>query len=106
VSLLEVRRASLPASSPDVVRPATDPASNAQRSGHLILIDATDQVALRADGAFVVCVEFPGGRYVRRCFFTLIAAQRAARNARKVGRDIHVYLCSLNVLGEIPGGDL
>lgn len=54
--------------------------------------DEWEQLAAHVDGAFVVLVETAYGRYRRRVWFTLAAAERAAEKARDAGHDSVVVL--------------
>ena len=46
-------------------------------------------------GCLVLVVETPGGRYRRRTFLTLAAAERACRNARDAGHPASVVVAQL-----------
>jgi hypothetical protein len=63
-----------------------------------------DDLADHIDGAFVVVVRITGGRYRRRCFLTVAAAERAARNAQAAGHDATVFLCEIRPLWRLAAG--
>ena len=66
--------------------------------------DPLDDLADHIDGAFVVVVRITGGRYRRRCFLTVAAAEWAARNAQAAGHDAQIYLSELRPLWKLTGG--
>ena len=55
-------------------------------------------------GSFVLVVKLSGGRYRRRCFLTVAAAERAAHNAQAAGHDAQVFLAELKPLWRLAGG--
>jgi hypothetical protein len=61
-------------------------------------------VAQHVDGCFVVVIRVTGGRYRRRCFLTVAAAERAARNAIEAGHNVEVFLAELKPLWRLAGG--
>jgi hypothetical protein len=63
-----------------------------------------DEVAQHVDGAFVVVVRANGGKYRRRCFLSVAAAERAAHNALDAGYHVEVYLAQLKPLWRLAGG--
>jgi hypothetical protein len=63
-----------------------------------------DQIAQHVDGCFVVVVRVTGGKYRRRCFITVAAAERAARNALDAGHNAEVYLAQLKPPWRLAGG--
>jgi hypothetical protein len=66
--------------------------------------DPLDDIAQHVDGAFVVIVRVSGGKYRRRCFMTVAAAERAARNAQDAGHSVEVVLAELRPLWRLAGG--
>ena len=70
----------------------------------LIPADPLDELAAHVDGTFVVVVKLSGGRYRRRAFLTVAAAERAARNAQAVGHRAEVFLAELKPLWRLTGG--
>jgi hypothetical protein len=66
--------------------------------------DPLDDLAKEIDGSFVLVVKLSGGRYRRRCFLTVAAAERAAHNAQAAGHDAQVFLAELKPLWRLAGG--
>lgn len=60
-----------------------------------------DDIARHVDGAFVIVVVTSGGQYRRRCFLTVAAAEKAARNATAAGHNAKVYLAELRPLWQL-----
>lgn len=81
-------------------RPGGGGASSSQMAPSLLPTadDPRDALAEHLNGAFVVVVEVTGGKYRRRCFLTVKAAERAARNATGAGHNARVYLAELRPL--------
>lgn len=67
--------------------------------------DAWDEFAQHVDGAFVVVVRLTGGKYRRRCFLTVKAAENAARRAQDRGENAVVVLSELKPLYRVLGGE-
>ncbi|WP_425308747.1 hypothetical protein AADG42_08300 [Ammonicoccus fulvus] len=73
-----------------------------------------DEYAKHVDGGFVAVVEVADGRYHRRVFLTLKAAEAAVRKARARGQSARIVLAELRPLyivggtaqGELPGGEV
>jgi hypothetical protein len=63
-----------------------------------------DDLAKEIDGSFVLVVKLSGGKYCRRCFLTVAAAEWAARNAQAAGHDAQIYLSELRPLWKLTGG--
>lgn len=63
-----------------------------------------DEAATHVDGTFVVVVKVTGGRYRRRCFLTVKAAEAAARRATDRGENAVVILSELRPLYHVAGG--
>jgi hypothetical protein len=63
-----------------------------------------DDIAAHVDGAFVVVVRLNGGKYRRRCFLTVAAAERHARRAQDAGHNADVFLAELKPLWKVVGG--
>jgi hypothetical protein len=63
-------------------------------------LDPRDDIA----GTFVVVVETPAGKYHRRCFLSVRAAETAARRATERGETAVVYLAELKPLWKLRGG--
>jgi hypothetical protein len=63
-----------------------------------------DEIAQHVDGIFVVVVGTTSGRYRRRCFLTVAAAERHANRARAAGHNCTVYLAELRPLWKLAGG--
>ena len=61
-------------------------------------VDKWQRLALHIDGAFVMVVETTHGKYRRRVWLTLAAAERAAEKARDAGHDAVVMLAELKPL--------
>jgi hypothetical protein len=68
------------------------------------ITDPLDDIAAHVDGAFVVIVRTTGGRYRRRCFLTVAAAERHARRAQEAGHNAEIYLAELKPLWKLAGG--
>ena len=62
-----------------------------------------DEWARRLDGAFVVLVRINEGRYRRRIYCTVNAAERAAHNAQQRGHEVVVYLAKVSPLYVLRG---
>lgn len=62
------------------------------------------EFARHVDGAFVVVVRLTGGKYRRRCFLTVKAAENAARRAQERGENAVVVLSELKPLYRVTGG--
>ena len=60
-------------------------------------LPASDAEAMAAqlDGALVLVVRTPAGRFRRRCFLAVASAERAADRARAAGHHAEVVLCQL-----------
>lgn len=65
-----------------------------------------DAMAEHINGALVVVVVTPAGRYRRRVFLTAAAAERAVRNAEARGHSAEVFLAELRPVHRVEGGDL
>lgn len=91
------------------------------RNGHpeqtqtlTLSVPAADEWLAHIDGLIVVRLEMPGGKYRRRTFLSVSAAQRAIRNAQERGLNGRAYLCEARPLfefrgtaqGELPGGEV
>ncbi|MBO1751715.1 hypothetical protein J4G33_07865 [Actinotalea sp. BY-33] len=63
-----------------------------------------DEYAAHIDGTFVVVVKVTGGRYRRRCYLTVKAAQDAADRACARGENAVVILSELRPLYRVTGG--
>ncbi len=74
-------------------------------SSSLPSISPVDDVARYIDGAFVVMVEVTRGKYRRRCYLTLKAAENAARRATARGETATVYLSELKPLWKVRAGE-
>ena len=59
------------------------------------------EAAACTDGSLVVVVRTPAGRYRRRVFLTLAAAERARDRAQDAGHDAEIVLCRLTPMGVI-----
>jgi hypothetical protein len=57
--------------------------------------------AVQVRGCLVLVVETPGGRYRRRTFLTLAAAQRACRRAEDAGHAASVMVARLEPVAVI-----
>jgi len=68
-------------------------------------VDPRDGVARHVGGTFVVVVEATGGKYRRRCYLTVKAAENAARRATDRGETATVYLAELRPLWKVRGGE-
>jgi hypothetical protein len=86
--------------------PRQEAASQKPASRSLVPLssDPLDDLAKEIDGSFVVVVKLRGGKYRRRCFLTVAAAERAAHNALAAGYDAEVYLAQLKPLWRLAGG--
>jgi hypothetical protein len=60
--------------------------------------DPLDDLAAHVNGTFVVVVRAQGLWYRRRCFLSVSAAQKAARNAAERGYTVEVFLAKLKPL--------
>jgi hypothetical protein len=60
--------------------------------------DPLDDIAAHVNGTFVVVVRAQGLWYRRRCFLSVSAAQKAARNAAERGYTVEVFLAELKPL--------
>ena len=67
-------------------------------------LDPLDDIARHVDGAFVVVLKVTGGKYRRRCFLSVAAAQNAAQKATDRGEAATVMLCQLKPLWKVKGG--
>lgn len=61
------------------------------------------RLAAQVDGAFVVLVETSHGKYRRRVWLTLAAAERAAIKAQDAGHNAVVMLAELKPLYRVEG---
>jgi len=77
----------------------------AKSSSSLETLAPLDEIARHVDGSFVLVVMVTAGRYRRRCFLTIKAAENAARRATDRGENAKVYLCQLQPLWVVRGGD-
>lgn len=78
---------------------------SAGRPINTIAADAdADAIAAHVDGTFVVVVKVTGGKYRRRCFLTVKAAQAAAERATARGENAVVILSELRPLYRVIGG--
>ena len=68
-------------------------------------VDAWDEFARYVDGTFVVVVLLTGGKYRRRAYLTVRAAQNAARRAQERGENAVVILSELKPLYRLFGGE-
>jgi hypothetical protein len=66
--------------------------------------DPLDELARHVDGSFVLVVHTTGGKYRRRCFLSVTAAERAARNAVADGHIDQIYLAELKPLWRLTSG--
>jgi len=64
-----------------------------------------DEIAAHIDGTFVVLVHTTGGRYRRRCFLTVKAAEAAVLRATDAGHNAVVVLAELKPVYRLIGGD-
>lgn len=64
-------------------------------SGVRFSLTELDALALRIDGAFIVIAQVAAGRYHRRPYFTLRAAENAVRNANARGQSARIVLAQL-----------
>jgi hypothetical protein len=87
----------------DRTRPAEDGFdTNLTNEASVIPItDPLDELARHIDGSFVLIVKVTGGKYRRRCFLTVAAAERAARNAQDAGHNATVFLAELKPLWRV-----
>jgi hypothetical protein len=65
--------------------------------------DPLAEIAAHVDGTFVLVVRVTGGRYRRRCFLSVAAAERAAPNAQATGHSVEILLCELRPLRRLAG---
>ena len=66
--------------------------------------DPRDELARVIDGTFVVVVKATGGRFRRRAFLTVAAAEKATEKARLAGHTATVYLAELKPVWKLSGG--
>jgi hypothetical protein len=71
----------------------------------LVRADSLDELAHHVDGTFVLVVRTTGGKYRRRCFLSVAAAERAVRNAQADGHNATIYLAELRPLWKLTGGE-
>lgn len=64
-----------------------------------------DDIATHIDGTFVLLVKTTHGRYRRRCFMSVKAAENAARRATDAGHNATVVLAELRPVYRLAGGD-
>ena len=81
--------------SPRGGNPGASPQNNAGSEVVFSVPDAADEYARHVDGAFIAVVRVAGGRYRRRSFFTLKAAENAVRNARARGQSAKIVFAEL-----------
>ena len=67
-------------------------------------LTALDSLAEVIDGTFVLVVQVTGGKYRRRCFLSVKAAENAVRRATELGETATVYLAELRPLWKVRGG--
>jgi hypothetical protein len=67
----------------------------------LSILDPRDEIARHIGGTFVVVVETPAGKYRRRCFLSVKAAEQAAQRAIERGENVKVYLAELKPLWRV-----
>ncbi len=82
-----------------------EPALNSTPIKSVSSIDPRDGIARHVGGTFVVVVEATGGKYRRRCYLTVKAAENAARRATDRGETATVYLAELKPLWKVRGGE-
>ncbi len=82
-----------------------EPALNSTPIKSFTSVDPRDGIARHVGGAFVVVVEATGGKYRRRCYLTVKAAENAARRATDRGETATVYLAELKPLWKVRGGE-
>jgi hypothetical protein len=85
---------------------STHPDGDETLNADLILVspaDNRDELVRVIDGTFVVVVKVTGGRYRRRCFLSLRAAQDAARRAQQHGETAAVVMAELRPLWLVSG---
>ena len=70
-------------------------------STSLVSLDPRDEIARHIGGTFVVVLETPAGKYHRRCFLSVKAAETAAQRATERGETATVYLAELRPLWKL-----
>jgi hypothetical protein len=70
------------------------------------ITDPLDEIAAHVDGTFVVIVHLTSGRYRRRCFLTIAAAERHSRRAQAAGHNAEIYLAELKPLWKVIGREV
>lgn len=65
--------------------------------------DDWQRLAAQVDGAFAVIVETSHGKYRRRVWFTLAAAERAVAKAEDAGHNAVIMLAELKPLYRVEG---
>lgn len=86
---------------------STEGEATAEAGGPTLIVRRTpswDEFAAHVDGTFVVLVKLSGGRFRRRCYLTVKAAEDAARRAQLRGENAVVILAELRPLYRIVGG--
>jgi hypothetical protein len=68
-------------------------------------LDPRDEIARHIGGTFVVVVETPAGKYRRRCFLSVLAAEKASQRATDRGENATVYLAELKPLWKVVAPD-
>jgi hypothetical protein len=68
--------------------------------------DPLDDLARHVDGTFVVVVETTGGKYRRRAFLTVAAAEKSAASALAKGHNCRVFLAELRPLFLLQAPDV
>lgn len=80
-------------------RPAVETGRSIKTLNTQSIAEPTDKAALYVSGAFVALVETPAGKYRRRVFLTLAAAEKAVQRAHDAGHSATVVLCQLTPVG-------
>jgi hypothetical protein len=70
-------------------------------STSLVSLDPRDEIVRHIGGTFVVVVETPAGKYRRRCFLSVQAAETTAQRASDRGETATVYLAELRPLWKL-----
>jgi hypothetical protein len=78
-----------------------DKAARSTVPNSLDILDPRDDIARHIGGTFVVVVETPAGKYRRRCFLSVRAAEAAAQRATERGETATVYLAELRPLWKL-----
>jgi hypothetical protein len=92
---------------PDIAkrnRPGGQSQAASDDSISLDSVDPRDDIARHVDGTFVLVVKVTAGKYRRRCYLTVMAAEKAAQRATDRGETATVYLAELRPLWKLRGG--